>query len=94
MGSIEDTTGSEEVIDSAGAKKYGRLVRMLRDGYLSICIYKNVHERKTFYDIVLYRKIKVNGVVTYKRGTNLKPSDLPHLRVLIQGAEEFLASCE
>ena len=94
MGPKEDTRAEEA--KPIGDKKYGRLVRMLREGYLSLCIYKNVHTNKTFFDIVVYRKIKRPGKkppFEYVRGANLKPSDLPSLRVLIAEAEEFLASC-
>jgi hypothetical protein len=68
---------------------------MFREGFLSVCVYKNVYERKTFYDIVVYRKIKdSNGSFDYRRGTNLKPTDLPILRNLIKEAEDFLTSLE
>jgi len=83
-----------EAIDP-GRKKYGRLVRMFREGYLALHIYKNVHERRVFYDIVVLRKIKVKqSKQEYVRGANLKPSDLPALLVLAQAAQEFLSSVE
>jgi hypothetical protein len=85
----------ESINGTAGKKKYGRMVRMFREGYLSVCIYKNVFERKTFYDIVIYRKIKgSNGEYDYRRGTNLKPSDLPVLLTLVAEARDFLTSLE
>lgn len=86
---------SEETINDPGDKRYGRIMRMLREGFLSVCIYKNVHQNKTFYDIVVYRKVKSgNDDYQWKRGTNLKPSDLPHLIVLLTAAEEYLKALE
>jgi len=75
-----------------GDKKYGRMVRMFREGYLALHIYKNVYSTHTFYDIVIARKIRRNNVQEYVRGTNLKPQDLPDLKVLIEAAEDYLAS--
>ena len=82
---------SIEAIDP-GKKRYGRLVRMFREGYLAIHIYKNVHENRTFYDIVILRKIKKDGKQEYVRGANLKPSDLPALEVLTKAARDFIES--
>lgn len=61
-----------------GKKKYSRLVRLFRDGYISVAVYKSVHDSgKVFYDIVVYRKTKnkETGEYEYKRGVNLKPED-------------------
>lgn len=95
----EDKSGAEEA--PIGDKKFGRLVRMFREGYLSLCIYKNVYENRTFYDIVVYRKIKRSGHVPkdgprfeYKRGTNLKPTDIPALQMLLTAAADYLRSCD
>ena len=77
----------------AGKKKYGRLVRLLREGYISLCIYKNQYEKRVYFDVVIYRKIKTNGKVEYKRGANLKPSDLPALQTLLKDAQEYLDTC-
>lgn len=68
------------------------MVRMFREGFISICVYKNVYEHKTFYDVVIYRKIKVNGGYDYKRGANLKPSDLPDLAKLLAEVQDFLVA--
>ena len=76
-----------------GKKKYGRLVRLFREGYISIAIYKNAYEQgKIFYDIVVYRKIRMNGSTKYKRGANLKPQDLPHLQNLLRDAQDYVDS--
>lgn len=85
----------EEKVD-IGDKKYGRLVRMFKEGYVSICIYKNVYENKVFYDIVIYRKIKNNkdGSPIYKRGANLKPIDLKDLLVLLKEVDFFLKTLD
>jgi hypothetical protein len=85
----------ESLNGSAGKKKYGRVIRMFREGYLSILVYKNVYESKVFHDIVIYRKIKMkNGGYEYKRGTNLKPSDWPVLMVLAAEVQDFLRTLE
>jgi len=73
-----------------GKKLYGKRVRMFREGYLSVLVYKNVYEQRTFYDWVIYRKIRVNGKSIYKRGTNLKPCDIPDLEVLLSEVKQFL----
>lgn len=88
-------TEEEGLNGNAGRKKYGKLVRMFREGFLSVCVYKNAYEHKVFYDIVIYRKIKsANGSFDYRRGTNLKPTDLPTLEALIKEAQDFLTSLE
>jgi hypothetical protein len=66
---------------------------MFREGFLSICVYKNVYEYKTFYDVVIYRKIMIGGGdYKYKRGANLKPSDLSVLAGLLTEVRDFLES--
>ena len=70
------------------------MVRMFREGYLAVHIYKNVHENRVFYDVVVMRKIKKDTKQEYVRGANLKPTDLPALAVLIQAAQEFLRSVD
>jgi hypothetical protein len=83
---------SSEEISGVGDKRYSQLVRMFKEGYISVCIYKNVYDRKTFYDTVICRKIKQtsNGAPVYKRGANLKPSDIPHLLTLLPEVMDFL----
>jgi len=93
MVSKEDPTESQASV-SPGRKKYGRLVRMFREGYLALHIYMNVYQRRTYYDIVIARKIKRGSKQEYVRGANLKPSDLPALAVLIKAADDYLNSVE
>lgn len=91
---------SKEPEEKSGQKKYSRVARMYKEGYLSVVIYKNVYQvpvmadgttTRIFYDIVPYRKIKDRyGNSEYKRGTNLKPNDLPLLQKLLQEAHEYL----
>lgn len=76
----------------SGDKKYSRMVRMLRKDFMSVCIYKNVFEYRTFYDTVCYRKIKVHGKAEYKRGANLKPTDLLILAELLEEAHDLIES--
>lgn len=84
----------EEASVAPGRKRYGRLVRMFREGYLAVHIFKNVHEHRTFYDIVILRKIRREAQQEYTRYANLKPYDLPSLMVLLKAAEEFLKSVD
>lgn len=88
MASQETESEPQETL-SPGEKRYSRRLVLYKDGYVSLCIYKNVYQRKTFYDIVLARK--VNG--QYRRGANFKPVDLPKLKLLIDAAEEYLTHC-
>lgn len=85
-------SAEEETSFNLGRKRYGRMVRMFREGFLSICVYKNVYEKRTFFDVVVYRKIKTNEGYDYKRGTNLKPADLPILSKLLSEVQDFLAA--
>lgn len=74
--------------------KFSTRVRLYKEGYLSVCVYKNVTLRDdVYYDIVFFRKTKNGtGKQEFKRGANLKPGDLPILRRLLAEAEEFLAA--
>jgi len=92
MVSEQDKGQSEEAVGDPGPKRYGRMVRMFREGYLALQIYMNVHMKRTFYDIVILRKIRYEGNQKYVRGANLKPQDIPHLEILMQAAKEFLRS--
>ena len=85
---------SEEEEDSfgLGRKRYGRMVRMFREGFLSVCVYKNVYENRTFFDVVVYRKIRTKDGYDYKRGTNLKPADLPILSKLLSEVQDFVSA--
>lgn len=87
----EDSQELDIAVDP-GKKRYGRLVRMFREGYLAIYVYKNVHEYHVFYDIVILRKIKKNGVQEYVRGANLKPTDLSVLNTLLVATQEYIKS--
>lgn len=92
--SKSETSQVDLVASDPGPKKYGRLVRMFREGYVAVHIYMNVYKNRTFYDIVIARKIKRDGKQEYVRGANLKPSDLPALQVLLTAADEFLLSVD
>ena len=91
-GPEEEKELSELGNESTGRKKFGKMVRMFREGYLSVLIYKNVYEKRTFYDVVVYRKVKSNGVAKYRRGANLKPSDISCLQTLLEEANHYLES--
>jgi len=91
----EEHETNSDINGRYGRKKYGRMVRLFRDGYLSIAVYMNVYERKTFHDIVIYRKVRSNNSpdgYDYIRGANLKPTDLPVLQTLLEEAHSYLAA--
>jgi len=94
MVSRQDQEESEEAQVDPGPKKYGRLARMFREGYVAVHIYVNVYKNRTFYDIVIARKIRKNGKQEYVRGANLKPTDLPALAVLLRAADDYLKSVD
>lgn len=95
FGSDKKEPKNQEKIGHFGAKKYGRLLRMYREGCLSVCVYENAYVKKTFYDIVIFRKTRdKTGSYSYRRGTNLKYHDLSDLIVLLKAAKEYLASLE
>ena len=92
--SSEEKEEKEVNSSQFGRKKYSRLVRMFKEGYLSVAIYKNAYERRTFYDVVIYRKIKTPKGYAYRRGTNLKPSDVSDLLILLREANEYLSTAD
>jgi len=71
-------------------KKYSRLVRMFKDQYLRVCIYENAYINVTFYDVVIFRKVRDN----YVRGANLKPQDIPVLSKLLNEVNSFFESTD
>lgn len=74
-----------------GDKKYSRRVRHYREGYMSVSVYKNVFEFGEIFDIVIHRKIRgEDGKNIYKRGANLKPTDLPILCKLLDEARRYV----
>lgn len=75
-------------------KEKGTAVRRFQDGPLSVVVYRNTVGARVFYDVVIYRRIRVNGDFSYRRGTNLKPEDLPSLQRLLHSAEEFMGQLE
>lgn len=68
-------------------------IKILREDFVSISIYRNVVDDKTYYDIVPARLIYVrqgdgSRKRVWKRGANFKPADIPLLlRLLLQAAE-------
>lgn len=93
----QDLAEEEKELERAngfGRKKYGRLVRMFREGFISVAVYKNVFEKRTFYDIVIYRKIRVGSGYDYRRGANLKPADIPALIILLNEVNDCLRALD
>lgn len=71
--------------------KYSRQLRMFREDYISVCVYLNVESNgRRFHDVVIYRKIKTKDGFEYRRGTNLKPKDLPVVSKLLSEASDFI----
>jgi len=75
-----------------GKRRYSRLMRMFREEFVSVCVYKTVHEHMTFYDTVIFRKVKSNGELKFKRGANFKPEDIPRLIELLKEVDQYLNS--
>ena len=76
-------------------ERFCKRERMLASGNLSVHIFKHVTSDRTYYDTVIYRKIRVgsgNGKkrYEYRRGANLKPDDLLTLSDLLQEAHTFI----
>lgn len=69
-------------------KKFSRLLRVYNSDYLRVCIYENAYTNVTFYDVVIYRKVKSD----YVRGANLKPTDVPILIELLSEVRSFFES--
>jgi len=68
------------------------LLKIFREDYVSVSIYKNEVNGKTYYDIVPARLIWIYEGKTkkriWKRGANFNPDDLMKLvRLLLQAAE-------
>lgn len=78
--------------EAYGKKLYSKMSRMFREGFVSVVIYKNKYANACFFDIVIYRKIKQNGKPDWKRGANLKPSDIPDTIKLLKEADIYLKS--
>ena len=73
--------------------KYSRRLRMYKEGFLSVCIYVNIMENgDKYYDTVFFRKIGKGKNAKFKRGTSLKPTDLPNLLSLTQAAIDFITA--
>jgi len=66
-------------------------VASFHEGYLTVHIYLHVAaDTREYYDVVVYRKIRTATGITYKRGANLKPTDLPSMVRLLKEAQRWL----
>lgn len=57
-------------------------------GQILVAVYRNEIDSRVYYDTVIYRRIRQGG--EFRRGTNLKPHDLPLLVELLSQAGEYL----
>jgi hypothetical protein len=81
----------ENHADNGLPGRSGQRIKMFRDGYLSVCIFRNIDHGQLFYDTVIYRKIKESdGQSRWIRGANFKPADLDTLARLIRDASTYL----
>ena len=89
-GSVRDPT--ESVPRTPSGASFSRLVKTATQGYLSVSVYWNVVNGHDYYDVVIHRRVKERGTgeQTWKRGTNLKPTDLPDLVELLNEVQGFL----
>lgn len=86
------TSPEKEGVQGEGTPRYSRLLKTYTQGYLSICIYLNVVQGCDYYDIVIHRRIRdrQTGQQVWRRGANLKPTDLTDACELLQEAREYL----
>lgn len=69
----------------------GTIIAKFSSGFLLLNVYLNITDDGTsYYDTVLYRKIRSNGHTEYKRGANLKPTDLADAILLLGEAQKFI----
>lgn len=71
---------------------FSRILKTSNQGYVSVSVYLDHRAGRTFYDIVIYRKVrdKTTGASTWKRGANLKPTDIPSLVYVLQEIQAYL----
>jgi len=74
-------------------------IKIFREDYVSVVIYRNITGGKCYYDIVPYRLIWERQQTgekkrKWKRGTNYKPKDCLKLARLLTQANELLESPE
>jgi hypothetical protein len=74
-------------------------IKIFRDDYVSVVIYRNITNGKMYYDIVPYRLIweRQHGGEKkrkWKRGTNFKPGDCLKLAGLLVEADMLLNNPE
>ena len=73
------------------SQQCSRVARFER-GHIQVATYLNETPGGSYYDVVIYRKIRVDGKMLYRRGANLKPDDLPLVISLLQQAAEYIES--
>ena len=61
-----------------------------KDSFLRVSVFENHYRGSIFYDIVISRKIKTKQGNVYRRGANLKPSDIHILIDLLRKTETYL----
>lgn len=75
----------------ASQTQFSRLIKTLSQGYISISIYLNVIQGHDYYDVVIHRRVKQKGgEQIWKRGANLKPTDIPDILELLEEVKTYL----
>ena len=74
---------------------FSEQIKIFREDYVSVVIYRNVRDDEVYYDIVVSRLIwrkQRDGrrKRVWQRGANLKPTDLPKVQRLLAEAQELL----
>jgi hypothetical protein len=94
-GSVEAPRDPTEhvVRPPAPQTQFSRLIKTLSQGYLSVSVYLNVVGGHDYYDVVIHRRVKARGgEQVWKRGANLKPTDLPDLLELLGEVQTYLSA--
>lgn len=89
---VEASRDPTEHVPRTTGTSYSRLIKTLTQGYLSVSVYLNVVQGHDYYDVVIHRRVKErsSGGQTWKRGANLKPTDLGDLIELLTEVQTYL----
>jgi hypothetical protein len=73
-------------------KNQNPAVAKFSSGYLLLNVYANPVNGSVYYDTVLYRKIKTSEGIEYRRGANLKPTDIDDAILIFSEAKKYFLS--
>ena len=76
--------------DRGGYAPFENAIRVFRDGWLAVAIFKNDYREQTYYDSVIFRRIRLSNRYGWVRGANMKHEDLKQLVPLLHAASEWI----